>query len=1468
MKKLLWVMAALFVSFAVAAQNRDNEGRIIINSAEEFLKIGNTNGYPIDANTSYIQTADIDLGNMGTLDTAIIRLFRGTYDGGGHSISYKATFAGSGHNHGSKSGDYALFGYVNGGTLRNMSVSGEVLLTANGANDMNVALLCGHSTNATIDHCNVVGSVSTYVNAQNGGGADAALLIGQADNTTIQYCSGSGNVVGVGWVGGLIGSCPAGTIKACTFSGQVEAIQPRGNTDDVVRKGYGGFAGGIVGMAGKTGDNINPTVSTVTINLCYVNADITAGQVASGIASVAVGAGTATVTNSCAEGTLTGNTTNGNIPQGSAASDITNSTTHNMELSNTHDSNDKPVDELERIVAALNGRRPSGETAEFDVVDGHIVLYLDGKPAEPCAAVTDLTISDVAPRSLTCSWAAGGSETEWIVSISGGELAADITKNVTTNQDVTITDDSLATVTITDDSLTASQSNYVLSVVAVCGGDRPNSTPTTSSFVISCPTITDMSVTPDYTSATVVWTTNTDSVKAELFQGGNPVPVKEQTIPSEQPHTYTLDTLTPNTTYKVRLSAACGGGYGAPTERVFTTKSLPIVKNVQIAAKYDNGGSVTINWEYYDELDGATYQVEVKTSAGGSVDNQSGLTTRNYSKSSIAVGSYQARINATYQGHEAGWTEWFPFVISSPNAPQNVHWSDTEIVDSQYKLTLAWTKGNNVTIQSTTEANDGSGQGWEIKVADSTSNTPTVYPIEAISTTGPDYTYTQEMANPSCYVTPGTSQTFYIRENTWTQPMSSDPTESTKVYSYSSWFPITFVAPCFEIEGIPTAGAITQTSATLSGLSSGYRVVLSDGTNTTNYPASGETLSETLSLTNLTPATHYTAEVRSYCTGEKYSSKMVEFTTVGCYSPTNVKVTDITPLQAKVSWTKGNPNLSGLLFYYILEEKIDGTYTQVGDTVKGYSETSKTFTNLKPATEYRVSVAEQCGTDYGIPTRITFTTTPGNFVAISEGNWDNATTWQDGRIPNGIGTITINNGVTVTLDRPLVLTNNYTLTNNGTLLINNGELVNTTDNNNLGNVRISFTATQDTWKFIGAPFTSVQDGKYRLESIEPVSESDVAVVLYDYQRGEWSGSWATINDRVPQAEGFFAWPFYSGPITFNNDYNTDGTVDYSLNNSTITVTRDVITSISSNPNGNWMSLANPYPAELDIARFLSDNSEADLQSGLQGDLQGEVVYIFNGSSFGVKNIGSLPVCEGFFVNFSNRGNKSVTFKKTQMKSYPSGNNTESKTAQNPWIEMSLVNKRDKVKFFFAHNPLAEQGYDKYDANKLFATTGVAEPYFVTDGMNLVKEEVKELPYYATLNVRSEQDTLMTFVADKIPEGYRVSLIDGEQTIEMNEGSRYETNISAGENADRFKLLIQNNVGLNQVSQTDITITNSNRHVAISAEAISNVEVFNALGQRVYQTKASTFTLSGVQSGVYVVRVSTAKGTKSQKIVVE
>lgn len=1423
MKKLFFAIAALFVSFAAAAQNYDSEGRIIINSAEEFLKIGVDANYP--SNGNYIQTVDIDLGDKGTMTTPIITTFSGTYDGGGYTISYKATFAGSSHEYYHTAGDYGLFGYVSGGALKNMSVSGEVLMTAASGkpNDMNVALLCGHTNNyATIDHCNVVGSVSTYINAGNGGGADAALMIGQADNnTTVQYSTGSGNVVGVGWVGGLIGSCGSGTIKACTFSGLVEAIQPNGNTDDQVTVGYGGFAGGIVGMAGATGGGAVSAPSTVTIDLCYVNADITAGQVASGIASVAVGAGTATVTNSCAEGTLTGNTDNSYIPEGDEESEFTNSS---ITTNNTHESNDKPVDVLEQIVTDLNNGRATGEKAEFDVVDGKIVLYPDGKPAEPCAAVTGLTISSVTPGSLTCSWTAGGSETAWRVSISGGNLAGDITREVATNP----------TIEINDAGLTTSPNNYVLSVVAKCS-ETSLSVPATSSFVISCPTIADMSVRPYYTSATVTWT-NSGEVKAELYQGENRIGGPITT--SAQTHTFT--SLAPNTTYKVRLSAACGNSYGEATERVFTTPSLPIVSGLTTAPSYDGTipevhqrGSVTVSWNVYTPALSANddrYEVEIVKISSNSNIATAQITDTFYTKSQIDTGSYTVRVRVKYGTTYSDWTDEYPFVISNPNAPKNPTWTLTPN-GNNYNVTVTWTKGNEWTID-----NNNNTQYWKVNSNDS---------IPGVTDSSNYHCVFNSVAQGSDLSVSIVEYQARKNKKRWSVTNTSSPLS------------FTIPVPCFDIS--PSVSDVTQTSATLNGLASDYVVVLSDGTNTTNYTASGATLS----LTGLTSATHYTAEVRSYCNETKYSSKTVEFTTEGCYSPTNVTVTDITSTSAKVSWTQGNPNLSGLLFMYEITELTEEGNT---DIYVGYSGTSKTFNNLKHSTQYSVSIYEQCGgvEDYGTTsTTITFTTsTPGNFVAINTGTWGNTTTWQDGRIPDGLGTITINDGVEVTLDRTLVLKENYTLTNNGTLLINNGELVNTTDNNNLGKVRISFTGTQNKWKFIGAPFTSSQDGKYRLESIEPVSGSDVAVVLYDYGSGAWSSVWATINNRVPQAEGYFAWPFYSGTITFNNDYNNDGTVDYTLNNSEITVTRDVVTSWDGNSNGNWMALANPYPAKLNIAKFLRDNSLAGLTGG--------VVYSFNGSSFDVTNgtSGSLPVCEGFFVNFSGSGRKSVTFKKTQMTSYPTASAAKNKTAQNPWIEMSLVNKRDEVKFYFVQNPLAEQGYDKYDANKLFATTGVAEPYFVTDGMNLVKEEVRELPYYATLNVRSEQDTLMTFVARKIPEGYRVSLIDGEQTIEMNEGSRYTTDITAGENADRFKLLIQNNVGLNHVSQADITITNSNRHVAISAEAISKVEVFNALGQKVYETKASAFTLSSVPSGVYVVRVSTDKGTKSQKIVVE
>jgi hypothetical protein len=138
-----------------------------------------------------------------------------------------------------------------------------------------------------------------------------------------------------------------------------------------------------------------------------------------------------------------------------------------------------------------------------------------------------------------------------------------------------------------------------------------------------------------------------------------------------------------------------------------------------------------------------------------------------------------------------------------------------------------------------------------------------------------------------------------------------------------------------------------------------------------------------------------------------------------------------------------------------------------------------------------------------------------------------------------------------------------------------------------------------------------------------------------------------------------------------------------------------------------------------------------------------------------------------------------------------------------------------------------------------------------------------------MNVRSFENKEVKFKANYIPQGYAVSLIDGEETIDLLQGQEYTTTISAGENANRFKLLIKKSVGLGEVEELEVEITNSNRLVNVSStEENLQIEVYNALGQKVFATKDRNFTLNNVSAGAYVVKAFNNKASKTQKIVIK
>jgi uncharacterized repeat protein (TIGR02543 family) len=195
-------------------------------------------------------TADIDLEDepWTPIGNAAARTFNGNFNGGGHTISglyINATTAYQG-----------LFGYINGASFSNLTVSGSIISTnsyvggiaANAATgavsfdnvtsdviltgSANVGGLLGNtSIAATFEDCEFKGAISqAYVGSSTFGG-----LVGYATAAvTIEDCVNSGALTGGGYVGGLVGDLRGGP----------SAITRSYNTGNITGTVY---AGGLVG---------------------------------------------------------------------------------------------------------------------------------------------------------------------------------------------------------------------------------------------------------------------------------------------------------------------------------------------------------------------------------------------------------------------------------------------------------------------------------------------------------------------------------------------------------------------------------------------------------------------------------------------------------------------------------------------------------------------------------------------------------------------------------------------------------------------------------------------------------------------------------------------------------------------------------------------------------------------------------------------------------------------------------------------------------------------------------------------------------------------------------------------------------------------------------------------------------------------------------------------------------------------
>ncbi|MBR5984100.1 MAG: T9SS type A sorting domain-containing protein [Bacteroidales bacterium] len=295
MKKLTIYLMLLFVASFTFAQTSTWDGTAtswtqgsgtssspyLIESAQNLAYLAEmVNGGVSNYSGKYFKlTTNINLNNLawtpiGDYNTTSA-VFCGNFDGDNHSIT-KLKINSSTLKYG------GFFGYINGGTIRNININGTITLTSNSSNTIYIGSIVGYTKGTvTFENCNSSITMSTNSNYITYSGG----LIGYCYNSvTINNCSNSGNVTATSTSaicsGGLIGYCyNSVAISNSSNSGNVSATRNASNTGSYYGTGtLGAYSGGIVGQIRSEGtitlcSNTNAVSSSISTSF-YCSSDI------------------------------------------------------------------------------------------------------------------------------------------------------------------------------------------------------------------------------------------------------------------------------------------------------------------------------------------------------------------------------------------------------------------------------------------------------------------------------------------------------------------------------------------------------------------------------------------------------------------------------------------------------------------------------------------------------------------------------------------------------------------------------------------------------------------------------------------------------------------------------------------------------------------------------------------------------------------------------------------------------------------------------------------------------------------------------------------------------------------------------------------------------------------------------------------------------------------------------------------
>ena len=510
------------------------------------------------------------------------------------------------------------------------------------------------------------------------------------------------------------------------------------------------------------------------------------------------------------------------------------------------------------------------------------------------------------------------------------------------------------------------------------------------------------------------------------------------------------------------------------------------------------------------------------------------------------------------------------------------------------------------------------------------------------------------------------------------------------------------------------------------------------------------------------------------------------------------------------------------------------------------TETRYSATGLTPNTPYTWQVSGLCSNGFeSQPAASLFQTLDDVIVFTTDGDWDDASNWDLGRVPTGDdkvrldATATINSGV-VAYAKKIV-----TASTGSVIILDGGQFKQ--GETSVVTIKKQIEAVGDSnwvydnydgYYFIASPLTTTlfsyqTDWAY----VDITSSGTYDLYSFDAENNQWLNYIA--HDGETDYDRFFA---RKGYLYANKDGYTltfeGSTAVASLNN---VVTEEVtFDATSTSPANGYVLVGNPFTCNAYLSFVDAGGNE------LAADF-----YVLNNSNDFTSISSNDPIapCTGAMIDIKAVG--AGTLK------YSSEAPTTSKSGA---LTMNVTNGRgnvDMARVRFGNGLNLRKKSFRENSSKLYLTEG-NEDYAV-----IYADNQGEMP--VSFKAESNGTYTISFNTENVEFGY-LHLIDNMtgNDVDLLANPSYTFNASTTDYASRFRLVFNAN-GINEYSNDFAFI--SNGQIILNGQG--TVEIYDVNGRMISRnTEVTTIATDNMSAGVYMLRLINGSDIKTQKIVVK